>query len=352
MKNKQVRKKKSFLDKFFIKLIRKFGYEVIDQANLYIPSKDLEANQNLSEKGKQSINIPLGKTEILRQVKSLTVIIRSYTFGDVDDNKVMLDQNKKRVFELPKIEYTLRTIKSVIKSCELAKEYFTDIDIKIIITDDKSNKQSLDRIDQVLQTSSLKTKLINLKENEFNDQIKTKDTEGKNISQNMISNMRNLYKSIQIAETEETDLFYFLEDDYIHVREAITEMLFSYEKISSQLNQELFLCPADYPYLYSSIDDSKIFFGNMRHWRSVNETLITFLTSKKMIHKYLAELKLMSTIRHHPMELKLHEIYKNEYCISPIPSLAMHATNINSTYGLPPNFNWKEIWDENEVSDT
>tara|TARA_B100000787_G_scaffold169295_1_gene160103 strand:- start:567 stop:1625 length:1059 start_codon:yes stop_codon:yes gene_type:complete len=352
MKNKQVRKKKSFLDKFFIKLIRKFGYEVIDQANLYIPSKDLEANQNLSEKGKQSINIPLGKTEILREVKSLTVIIRSYTFGDVDDNKVMLDQNKKRVFELPKIEYTLRTIKSVIKSCELAKKYFTDIDIKIIITDDKSNKQSLDRIDQVLQTSSLKTKLINLKENEFNDKIKTKDTEGKNISQNMISNMRNLYKSIQIAETEETDLFYFLEDDYIHVREAITEMLFSYEKISSQLNQELFLCPADYPYLYSSIDDSKIFFGNMRHWRSVNETLITFLTSKKMINKYLAELKLMSTIRHHPMELKLHEIYKKEYCISPIPSLAMHATNINSTYGLPPNFNWKKIWDENEVSDT
>jgi len=352
MKNKQVRKKKSFLDKFFIKLIRKFGYEVIDQANLYIPSKDLEANQNLSEKGKQSINIPLGKTEILRQVKSLTVIIRSYTFGDVDDNKVMLDQNKKRVFELPKIEYTLRTIKSVIKSCELAKEYFTDIDIKIIITDDKSNKQSLDRIDQVLQTSSLKTKLINLKENEFNDQIKTKDTEGKNISQNMISNMRNLYKSIQIAETEETDLFYFLEDDYIHVREAITEMLFSYEKISSQLNQELFLCPADYPYLYSSIDDSKIFFGNMRHWRSVNETLITFLTSKKMINKYLTELKLMSTVRHHPMELKLHEIYKKEYCISPIPSLAMHATNINSTYGLPPNFNWKKIWDENKISDT
>ena len=31
------------------------------------------------------------------------------------------------------------------------------------------------------------------------------------------------------------------------------------------------------------------------------------------------------------MELKLHEIYKQEYCISPIPSLAMHATNINST---------------------
>ena len=348
MKNKPVNQKKSFFNKFFIKLIRKFGYEVIDQANLHIPFKDLEANQNLSESGRQSISIPLGKTEITRKIKSLTIIIRSYTFGDVDDSKVMLDQNKKRIFDLPKIEYTLRTIKSIVKSCEAAKEFFEDVDIKIIITDDKSNKESLIRIDQILKASNLKTELINLQENEFNDQIKTIDTEGKSISKNMVSNMRNLFKSIQIAETEETDLFYFLEDDYIHTKEAITEMLYTYEKISSQLNQELFLCPADYPYLYSSIDDSKIFFGNMRHWRSVNETLITFLTSKKMIIKYLTELKLMSTVRHHPMELKLHEIYKKEYCISPIPSLAMHATNINSTYGLPPNFNWKKIWDENK----
>ena len=349
MKDKPIVQKKSFLHKFFIKLIRKFGYEIIDQSNLHIPSKNLEANQNLSENGKSSISIPLGKTEITRKVKSLTIIIRSYTFGDIDDSKVMLDQNKKRIFDLPKIEYTLRTIKSVIRSCEIAKEFFKDVNIKIIVTDDKSNKNNLDKIDQILKATNLETELISIKDNEFNDQIKTIDTEGKGISKNMVSNMRNLFKSIKIAETEDTDLFYFLEDDYIHVREAITEMLYTYEKISSQLNKEIFLCPADYPYLYSSIDDSKIFFGNMRHWRSVNETLITFLTSKKMINKYLGELKLMSTIRHHPMELKLHEIYKNEYCISPLPSLAMHATNINSTYGLPPNFNWSKIWEENKL---
>ena len=154
MKNKPGNQKKSFLDKFFIKLIRKFGYEVIDQSNLHIPYKDLEANQNLSEGGKQSISIPLGKTEITRKVKSLTIIIRSYSFGDVDSSKVMLDQNKKRIFDLPKIEYTLRTIKSIVKSCEAAKEFFEDVDIKIIITDDKSNKESLIRIDQILKASN------------------------------------------------------------------------------------------------------------------------------------------------------------------------------------------------------
>ena len=348
MKNKLILQKKSFLNKFFIKLIRKFGYEVIDQTNLHIPSKNLDASENLSENGKHSISIPLGKTKITRKVKSLTTIIRSYTFGDVNDGKVMLDQNKKRIFHLPKIEYTLRTIKSVINSCEKASEVFKDVNFKIIITDDKSSQENLNKINQIINNTNLETDLIKLKENEFENQIQNFDINGKEITKNMVSNMRNIYKSIQIAETEESDLFYFLEDDYIHTKDSISEMLFTYEKISSQINQELFLCPADYPYLYSYIDDAKIFFGNMRHWRSINESLVTFLTSKKMIYKYMDELKLMSTVRHHPFESKLHEIYSKEYCLSPMPSLAMHTTNINSTYGLPPNFNWKKIWDENE----
>ena len=348
MKNK-TNNNKNFLSKLFVKIIRKSGYEIIDQANLEVPTSDSYANENLSKSGNESTTIPLGSTKITNKVNSLTIIIRSYTFGDVNDNKVMLDQSKKRIFEFPKIEYTLRTIKSIIRSCELAKKFFKDLKIKILITDDKSTEENLSKIKNLLKSTNIQSKIINLEENEFQNEISKTDTEGNKISKNMISNMRNILKSIKISENEESDLFYFLEDDYIHIEEAITEMLFTYEKISSQLNKELFLCPADYPYLYSTIDDTKLFFGNMRHWRTINETLITFLTSKKMIKKYINELKLMGTKRHHPMETKLHEIYKKEYCLSPIPSLAMHATNINTIYGLPPNFNWKKIWEENKL---
>ena len=350
MKNK-IYSKKSFFSKIIIKLARKFGYEVIDQAQFFVVSKDIDAKENLSESGKHSITIPLGKTKITNKIKSLTIIIRSYTFGDIDDGRVMLDQNKKRIFELPKIEYTLRTINSIIKSCEIAQKNFKDLKFKIIITDDKSNKQSLDRINKLLNKTNLNTSLISVGNNEFEDQIQKNDTENKEISKNMRSNMRNLLKSIEISENEDSDLFYFLEDDYIHTNDAITEILFTYEKISSQLKKDIFICPADYPYLYSNIDNSNIFLGNSKHWRTVKETLITFLTSKSMIKKYLGELKLMGQIRHHPMELKLHEIYEKEVCISPIPSLAMHATHINSIYGIPPNFEWKKIWDENEIND-
>ena len=346
MKNKTI-SKKNFFSKFIAKIVRKFGYEIIDQANLEVTETNILASENLSKSGEKSITVPLGSTKITNKINSLSIIIRSYTFGDKDNDQVMLDQSKKRIFDAPKIEYTLRTIKSVIKSCELARNNFKDLKIKIFITDDKSNDENLSKINKILNITDIETKLININENEFINEISSTDIEGKEISRNMISNMRNILKSIQIAENDNSDLFYFLEDDYIHTADSISEMLFTYEKISSQLSKELFLCPADYPYLYSTIDNTKLFFGNMRHWRTVSESLITFLTSKKMIKKYLDDLKLMGSKRHHPMELKLHKIYEKEYCLSPIPSLAMHATNINSIYGLPPNFNWKKIWEEN-----
>ena len=348
MKNK-ISNKKSFLSKLFIKLIRKFGYEVIDQANLEIQGIDQTANENVSQSGVKSITVPLGSTKIKNSINSLCIIIRSYTFGDVKDEKVMLDQNKQRIYELPKIEYTVRTINSIIKSCEHAKKNFKNLDVNIIVTDDKSNPESLERISKILNQTSLKTKIVSLDEKEFINEINLKDINGNEISKNMVSNMKNILKSIQISQEENSDLFYFLEDDYVHTKNAITEMLFSYEKLSTQLERDLFLCPADYPYLYSNIENTKIFYGNQRHWRIIKETLVTFLTSKNMIKKYLNDLKMMGQIRHHPFELKLHKIYEKEFCLSPIPSLAMHVTNINSIYGLPPNFDWKKIWDENEI---
>ena len=60
-------------------------------------------------------------------------------------------------------------------------------------------------------------------EKEFFEEIKTKDINGKEISKNMISNMRNILKSIKISEESNSDLFYFLEDDYIHFEDAIRQ---------------------------------------------------------------------------------------------------------------------------------
>ncbi len=69
----------------------------------------------------------------------------------------------------------------------------------------------------------------------------------------------------------------------------------------------------------------------------MDETLCTFLTSKQIIEKYWDKYLSMCKKEHAPFEKPLHEIYERELCISPIPSLAVHFTNINSIFGLSPN---------------
>ena len=76
--------------------------------------------------------------------------------------------------------------------------------------------------------------------------------------------------------------------------------------------------------------------------------MLTFLTSAKMIVKYFDKLEEMATVESNPFEKNLHQIYEKELCISPVPSLSIHLTNINSAFGLSPNIDIKKMWDENE----
>ena len=160
--------------------------------------------------------------------------------------------------------------------------------------------------------------------------------------------MSNIHKAFLVAKNQCKDLIYFVEDDYLHQRDAIDEMIYAYERISSQTSRELILCPSDYPYLYTKIDSTNIFLGSNKHWRVVDETLCTFLTSKKILDKHWNKLISMCQFEHYPFEKPLHDIYKSEYCLSPIPSLAIHLTNVNSTYGLSPTLDWRKVWEENQ----
>ena len=156
--------------------------------------------------------------------------------------------------------------------------------------------------------------------------------------------MSNINQSLNQGKNCD-DLVYFVEDDYIHKLDAIKEMILAYERISSQLGKELILCPSDYPFLYSKLESSKIFLGNKYHWRSINETLCTFLTSKDIVKKHFKKFTSACEKEHYPFEKPFHDIYKKELCISPIPSLAVHCTNINSVYGVSPFVNYQKIWE-------
>jgi hypothetical protein len=329
--------------KIFVKICRLFNFEIIDQSSLYFPVSNKFINDELSIVGEKSLTIPMGIIKISRPVRSLDIILRTCTSVN------MLSQSKKRLFDADKSEYTLRTLNSIIKSINNSKEIFNKINLKITIIDHNSKTKVIDQMKVLLSNQFFKSEIINLKVENFKNEIQNLNQKGEKVTDNQISNMSNIHQSLLIAKNCE-DLIYFVEDDYLHSAKSIKEMVLSYEKLSSLLKQELILCPTDYPYLYNKAENSKIFLGNNFHWRQTDESLCTFLTSNLIVKKYWEELTSVCKFEHQPFEKPFHEIYKKEFCLSPIPSLAIHCTNVNSVYGLSPFMNYKKLWDENDIT--
>ena len=320
-------KKTSFIKKIFIKICRLLDYELIDQSMLKFPVSDKKLDGIISAPGKKSISIGLGETKILRKVSSLDIILKTCT------SVQLVSQNKKRIFEEDKSEYTFRTVNSLIKSAQDLKKIFKEINIKFTIIDANSKSDHISKILSKISTAGFENHHIPVKANINED--------------NMFSTMASIKKSFEHAKNCK-DLIYFVEDDYIHKNEALTEMLFAYEKFSSILKSEIFILSTDYPYLYKNLNETSILIGENTHWRNVEESLLTFMTSRKMIEKYFDKFVDMATVKSDPFEKNLHKIYQKEKCFSPIPSLSIHCTNVNSAYGLSPNINYSKLWEDNQ----
>jgi hypothetical protein len=337
MKKIENNKKSNFLKKLFIKLCRLLGFEIIDQSDFSSPTLKKDLNEILSIQGKKSITIPLGQINIKKKIKSLKIILRTCT------SELIMDQNKKRIFDSEKNEYTLKTLLSLIKSTEHASKSLDNISFELIVTDTNSPENDIKKIKEILNKTNIKSKFISVDLKSFKNKITSGYSKAK------FSNMANFYNSLLIAKNESADLIYFVEDDYLHTLGAITEMMYSYEKFYSVFSSEIVLLPADYPYLYAKDENTRIYLGEKIHWRLVSESLVTFMASKNLIEKNFNNLEKMGIVWTDPWERPLHKIYETTPCLSPIPSLAVHCANINSVFGISPFINLKKLWENTKL---
>ena len=328
MREIKSKKNKNFIKKIFIKISRMLGYEIIDQDTLEFPTSNKYHQDTISVPGEKSVKLGIGELKISRKIKALDIIVKTCT------NVHLVTQNKKRIFEKEKFEYTYRTINSLIKSSIYLKNKFKNINVKFTIVDTNSSKLHIDKILSKISNEGFEAKLLTVGSSKFSND-------------NMSSTMASIKESFLQAKNCE-DLIYFVEDDYLHKVDSLSEMLFAYEKFSSIFQDEIFILSTDYPYLYKNMVKTNVLLGENTHWRTVGESLLTFLTSKKMVEKYFSQLIDMATNKSEPFEKNLHEIYEKEKCLSPIPSLSIHLTNVNSVFGLSPNVDFKDIWDKNK----
>ena len=327
----------NFIKKILIKAVRKLGFELIDQNNLTVPTSEKKLNDSLNILNEKNIVLPLGEVNIKRKVENLLIIFRSFT----NENN-LLSQNKKRLFEKEKKEYTLRSLNSICNNIINLKKEIKDFNILLKIIDDNSHESVTNQIKKICTDKNINFEISNLVSSKYENKMNFND------NKRMLAHNSHIFESKNFAINSDFDLLYFVEDDYLHDDDALIEMVYSYQRISSQLNDEIVLCPADYPYLYVNTEHTQNLIGYKKHWCKVNQSLCTYLISKMTLKKYWKYYEDMFLNNYDPYEKPLHELYKNINCFSPMPSLSIHLTNINSIYGLSPLKDWLKIWEKNK----
>lgn len=327
-------KKKNFITKFLIKLLRRLGYEIIDQSSLKIPfNNNINSTEDLKKNG---ITLPLGKVDLKKRINEILIIQRIFT-----NETSLLSQNKQRIFENEKFEYSLRSINSILVSCKYAYEKNNHLKFNFKIIDDNSSQEILKKIKKIISNFDfIKFEVLNLEIDKYKNKMKFKNND------RFLSHNAHIYLSKEIALKENSDLVYFVEDDYLHLKNSIWEAINSYEKFFSIIKDDLILLPTDYPYLYFSPNQSCVTIGHEHHWRVIDQSLCTYFTTKDLIKNNWSYYEDMMTNCHDPYEKPLHEIYKKNICLSPIPSLAVHLTNINSIYGISPLIDIEKLWND------
>ena len=136
--------------------------------------------------------------------------------------------------------------------------------------------------------------------------------------------------------SDETDLFYFLENDYLHVPGWI-DKLFELFKTYDGL---------DYVSLYDHNDKyflpmydnlvSKIFTTNTHHWRTTPSTCGTYIVNKKVfLEDYDVPFKMPGD---HDKFIYLNQT-RGRFVYTPIPGLSTHCmSNL-----LSPTINWESL---------
>ena len=109
--------------------------------------------------------MPLGEVKLTRKVKSILILFRTNT------NINIWDQNKKRIFEYPKIEYALRSLNSLIKNIKYLNNN-NNLEVKLKIVEDDSSDENLKKISHMINNSNLDIEVINHKNNIHKNIIK------------------------------------------------------------------------------------------------------------------------------------------------------------------------------------
>lgn len=209
------------------------------------------------------------------------------------------------------------------------------IDINLTVLDDHSSETTLNRIKEVLQRVE-NSKLISLDETGYNN---------------------SAYQQWFMCRDSDADLFYSVEDDYLHYPTAIQEMVDSFNLFCDRLKRDdVVIYPFDEPSEYDPPSRPDfIVHGSARHWRTGIFTTNVMMTRPQILRdnwelfevlalKYNGDY-LNPRTEHYEESNTIWKIWQNNRAIrfNPIPSLALH---MQFEQQRDPFIDWQQWWKE------
>lgn len=152
----------------------------------------------------------------------------------------------------------------------------------------------------------------------------------------------------QIVDKHAKDLWYHVEDDYLHYPEAIHDMIDTLDEFENKTGKYVAINPHDDVWRYKyEIYPSYLLHGPYRHYRTVKHTTYTCLASRAIFEKYknhFYDVALLTEQKVDYVENKsINLVWDKEdvVLVSPIPGLAFH---IMDESGKDPYIDIDELW--------
>ncbi len=308
-------KKQNKIKRLLLKLLNVYAYDK-ETLNIVNPNYG-DVNGNLIHFNQKSFNFSRGHLEITRKIKKLDIYFR------YSPNNNLWNSNNTWKRIIPDIDKQILISVCLLSLKESILKFIAEnnLDVTINLIADNSYEDFDEKLINILKSDKFKVTKNNSKTN---------------------GNRGSYLECCDQAEKAD-DLIFFIEDDYLFENNCIEEMIFTFSRISSILKDDLILCPSDYPFFYDSLYKTTLLVGKNYKWRKVNETLLTFMFSQKILKKYKKNIRKVGETINDPFEKPLHEIYNEVNCLAPINSLCYHISR-----SVPAiNEDWKKTWKYN-----
>lgn len=252
--------------------------------------------------------------------RHLLIVLRTCTRVNM-----LNDTGAGRYIKTTKQDLVNHCVSSLVDSVNLVENH----DIELVVLDDHSSPEAIADITAILGHCKYPVSFIPVDDG--------------------TGNAHTMSRVYDLVETRCQDLWYHVEDDYLHRPDAVNDMISTVDQFEVNTGQMVAVNPHDDVWRYTQqIYESFLLLGPHRHYRTVRHTTYTCLASKKIYDQYQEHFRAVVTLTEQGADWvedrSINQVWNQPdvMLFSPVPGLAFH---IMDESGQDPYADIDSLWE-------